>query len=314
MTGDRPGQLRWLARVRADAVDADAVARAQAELDAALAALAPADLERAASELGRFVPAASVRLRQAELAFEQGDAAHAQELLARAQELPLAGPDAERMTALEARLRGEAPPGAGPSAFPSAAQVHGTLGVVLPLSGELASAGDEALEGVLLASGVLEAPEARGPRRARAGPAAPRARLGRLAGARGRGGAGARRRSRGRRDRRAPHAARGAGRGSRRRRPRRPPRDLHPLRERGDRAPERLPHRDHARRRDGAPGRVRGDGARPAPDRDPAPAGRLRPEHARALRERGRRARGARSWPRRAIPPRRSTSRARCAS
>jgi branched-chain amino acid transport system substrate-binding protein len=154
--GDRAGWLRWLARVRADEADAEGVARAQSALDAALASLSAAELERAAEELGRFVPAASVRLRQAELAFDRGDAARAQELVAEAQALPLAGPDAERMAALEARLRGEAAP--APSAFPSGAQVQGTLGVVLPLSGELASAGEEVLDGVLLASGVLDLP------------------------------------------------------------------------------------------------------------------------------------------------------------
>ena len=154
--GDRAGRLRWLARVRADAGDAEAAALAQAELDEALAALSATELERAAAALGRFVPAASVRLRQAELAFERGEAEEAQHLLTRAQALPLAGPDAERMAALEARLRGEEPPATAASAFPNAAQVQGTLGVVLPLSGELASAGDEVLEGVLLASGVFE--------------------------------------------------------------------------------------------------------------------------------------------------------------
>jgi branched-chain amino acid transport system substrate-binding protein len=95
-----------------------------------------------------------VRLRQAQLALEKGDADTARELVARAQALPLAGPDAERLAALEAQLRGDSVPGA----FPDATQVQGTLGVVLPLSGELASAGDEVLEGVLLASGVFDAP------------------------------------------------------------------------------------------------------------------------------------------------------------
>jgi ABC-type branched-subunit amino acid transport system substrate-binding protein len=154
--GHHAGRLRWLARVRADAPDAAAVSAAQAELDAALAGLTARELEVAADELGRFVPAASVRLRQAQLALENGDADAARELAAGAQSLPLAGPDAERLAALEARLRGEPAPGA----FPDAAQVQGTLGVVLPLSGELASAGDEVLEGILLASGVFDAPPA----------------------------------------------------------------------------------------------------------------------------------------------------------
>jgi len=160
---DRTGRLRWLARVRGDAADAAETARAQEALDAALGALSAAELEDAAEELGRAVPAASVRIRQAELAIAAGDAERAAELVARASELPLAGPDPERLAALEARLRGEAPPGAPApgSAFYAAAEVQGTLGVVLPLTGELGAAGREALDGVLLASGVLEPAAAR---------------------------------------------------------------------------------------------------------------------------------------------------------
>ena len=161
--GDRSARLRWLARVRADQDGAEGVERVDAELDAALAELSPADLERAARELGRAVPAGRVRLRQAELALEAGDAAEAGRFLAHASQLPLTPGDAERLTAFEARLRGgplpgtELAPGGTPSAFPDTARAEGAVGVVLPLSGELAGAGEEALDGILLASGVLGA-------------------------------------------------------------------------------------------------------------------------------------------------------------
>jgi ABC-type branched-subunit amino acid transport system substrate-binding protein len=160
--GDRSGRLRWLARVRGDQDGEADLGRVDAELEAAIAELSPEELERAARELGRAVPAGRVRLRQAELALAGGDAEEAGRLLARASQLPMTPGDAERLTAFEARLRGgplpgtEPLPGAGPSVFPGAG-AEGTLGVVLPLSGELAGPGHEALDGILLASGVLDA-------------------------------------------------------------------------------------------------------------------------------------------------------------
>ena len=160
--GDRSGRLRWLARVRGDQDGEADLDRVDAELEAALADLSPAELERAAGELGRAVPAGRVRLRQAELALARGDAAEAERMLERASQLPMTPGDAEHLTAFEARLRGGPPPGTqpapggAPSAFPVADRAEGTLGVVLPLSGELAGAGQEALDGILLASGVLE--------------------------------------------------------------------------------------------------------------------------------------------------------------
>lgn len=170
--GDRTGRLRWLAQLRGDQGSEADLARVDAELGAALAALSPDELERAARELGRSVPAARVRLRQAEQALASGDAAEASRLLELASQLPLTPADAEHLTAFEAKLAGGgAAASTGLSAFPDAAGARGALGVVLPLSGELAGAGQEALDGVLLASGVLEGP--RGGAQDAAAPGAP---------------------------------------------------------------------------------------------------------------------------------------------
>jgi len=156
--GDRTGRLRWLAQLRGDQGSEADLAKVDAELGAALAALSPDELERAARELGRSVPAARVRLRQAEQALAGGDAGEAERLLELASQLPLTPGDAEHLTAFEAKLAGGGAAAAASelSAFPDAAGVRGALGVVLPLSGELAGAGQEALDGILLASGVLE--------------------------------------------------------------------------------------------------------------------------------------------------------------
>jgi branched-chain amino acid transport system substrate-binding protein len=154
--GDVPGHLRWLARVRSDQEKPEDVARVDAELESALVALSPEELERAARDLGRVVPAARVLLRQADLALGRGDAEQAARLLERASRLPLAPPDATRLTAFEDRLHGGVGPAGGVTAFPDGARIRGTLGVVLPLSGEIAGAGEETLDGILLASGVLD--------------------------------------------------------------------------------------------------------------------------------------------------------------
>lgn len=154
--GDHSGHLAWLARVRGDQESEADLARVDAELEAALAALSASQLEAAARELGRSVPAARVRLRQAENALAFGDLAEAQRLFELASQLPMTPADGERLTAFEARLAGGAAAPGGLAGLPDAASVRGTLGAVLPLTGELAGAGREALDGVLLASGVLE--------------------------------------------------------------------------------------------------------------------------------------------------------------
>jgi branched-chain amino acid transport system substrate-binding protein len=155
--GDRPARLRWLAQLRGDQQNEADVAHVDGELEAAIATLSADELELAARELDRAVPAGRVRLRQAELAYAVGDAEGAARWLARASELPLTPADAERLAAFEAVVRGGPAPGdGGGSSFLDATRARGTIGVVLPLSGELASAGQGTLDGILLASGVLD--------------------------------------------------------------------------------------------------------------------------------------------------------------
>jgi branched-chain amino acid transport system substrate-binding protein len=152
-----PGaRLRWLARVRAgepEGASRDAVDR---EIDETLLQMSAAELQQTAEQLGRRVPAGRVRLRQAELFLERGDAEAAERALELARRLPLSPADAERLALLEARFAGapEMPGLFAPGDLPDGALVKGTIGVVLPLSGPLAAAGEEALDGILLASGL----------------------------------------------------------------------------------------------------------------------------------------------------------------
>jgi ABC-type branched-subunit amino acid transport system substrate-binding protein len=73
--------------------------------------------------------------------------------------LPLSSGDAERLALLEARLAGapDIPGVFAPGDLPDGARVQGTLGVVLPLSGPLAGPGTDALDGIVLATGIFRA-------------------------------------------------------------------------------------------------------------------------------------------------------------
>jgi ABC-type branched-subunit amino acid transport system substrate-binding protein len=161
-------RLRWLSRVRADQEDEETAARVDAEIGQLLATMEPEALEAAADQLGRRVPAARVRLRQAELALRAGDFAAAEAAIARASTLPLTDADVSRLAALEAAVERGVGPRRGllaglPSVHdvriephPDPASASGTLGVVLPLSGSFASYGEEILLGILLAAGIFD--------------------------------------------------------------------------------------------------------------------------------------------------------------
>ncbi|HTF34803.1 MAG TPA: penicillin-binding protein activator [Myxococcota bacterium] len=167
--GDHSAQLVWLGQLRAAQPDADSVALVDVEIDELTARLDPDTLDRAADKLGDRVPAARLRLRQAELALQRRDVGAALLALAQASRLPLSADEAPRLAELERRTHtleeseALARSGSGESgaAKPSAeallpgANAVGTIGVVLPLSGQLARFGEESLQGILLAAGVF---------------------------------------------------------------------------------------------------------------------------------------------------------------
>jgi branched-chain amino acid transport system substrate-binding protein len=163
--GDAVARLRWLSRVRSDQASPEAVAAVDQEIEDVVRHMDEAALASAAEQLGRHVPAGRIRMRQAEMALASGDEERARSLLRLAAELPLEPADAERFATLEALVSGGGPADAL-ALFPGldeaqplfdAARTEGTLGVVLPLTGSLASFGAESLEGVLLAAGLFDA-------------------------------------------------------------------------------------------------------------------------------------------------------------
>jgi hypothetical protein len=85
--------------------------RIDAEIEQLLATLDPQQLDAAAQQLGRRIPAARLRLRQAELALQAGDSAGAEAAINQASRLPLTNEDASRLATLEAALREGAGPG-----------------------------------------------------------------------------------------------------------------------------------------------------------------------------------------------------------
>ncbi len=166
MRGDTPAQLRWLAQLLADRLGAAEQRATREQIDAAVDALAPERLEQSAEAIGPHPPAAQLYLRAAELALAAADGSRAQTLVKAARRVPLLKDDAQRLVQLEQRLAAGAvlandPAPEAAAAVPQAggAGLRATLGVVLPLSGAYASFGEETLQGILLATGILSAAE-----------------------------------------------------------------------------------------------------------------------------------------------------------
>jgi ABC-type branched-subunit amino acid transport system substrate-binding protein len=173
---DPVAQLRWLARLRAEETNPDAVALVDVEIDEILQSLDSRDLGRAARQINREIPAARIQMLVAERALEAGDADAARDAIRRAERLPTPPQYVGRLSATRERLRltEEGPPDLSDlptfsqmstRAPPSTDQAVGTVGVVLPLSGRFAQFGEESLQGILLAAGIFdEARSNRAPR------------------------------------------------------------------------------------------------------------------------------------------------------
>jgi branched-chain amino acid transport system substrate-binding protein len=163
---DPVAQLRWLARLRAEEPDADAVALIDVEIDEIVRGLDGRGLARAARQIDAEIPAARIQVARAERALDAADLDEAREALDRAAELPIAPQYASRLRSARERLRmrEEGPPDltdlptfaeVRSVRVPPTAEATGTIGVVLPLSGRFAHFGEEALQGILLAAGIF---------------------------------------------------------------------------------------------------------------------------------------------------------------
>ena len=143
------------------------------EVDELIANAAPAELDSMLEALDRRPPAAAIAIELARRAVEGGEVTQAEERLARAKRLARGREQRATVKALEMRLaEGPANVAAAASLAPlrelsesarlDTRGAQGTLGVVLPLSGDFAEFGEASLRGILLATQVFEVGEGDG--------------------------------------------------------------------------------------------------------------------------------------------------------
>ncbi len=97
-------EIFWLAGVRAEAPDPDAVALVDVEIDERLGGLSRPDLDKLAEKLRGAVPAGRVRIREAEVSLQLGQVEAAGAALTKAATLALTKADAARLARVEKEL------------------------------------------------------------------------------------------------------------------------------------------------------------------------------------------------------------------
>ncbi len=167
---DHVERVYWLASVREaerEAENEEAVEATDRQIDSLIALMSDDDLDRAADQLDRRIPAARVRLARARLQLEAGDLDAARSSLERARRLELAPPytaqldDVAREIALRERILAAEdglPTFRDVAALPpiETDRAQGTIGVVLPLTGDFAVYGQRCLRGILLATRIFD--------------------------------------------------------------------------------------------------------------------------------------------------------------
>jgi len=163
---DPVAKLRWLARLR-PLVTRDEVAAVDAEINGLIYSLDSSELERAIDQIGSDIPAARLQLRRSSIALAEGDVDTAERAWKTAASLPK-----EAETQREFELLGEriqirrSRPGdvlqmptfaeAMRKKVPRTDGARGTIGVILPLTGQFGQFGNDSLKGILLAAGVFD--------------------------------------------------------------------------------------------------------------------------------------------------------------
>jgi tetratricopeptide (TPR) repeat protein len=165
---DPVAKIGLLAALRSGESDERVRARIDAQLDDLLAQLDRAQLAKVAKRGEPEIPAARALLVSAEKALDIGDYDEARNQIERASRMQMAPAYATRLALAADRLRllesGRADTEFFPSfedaasvGLPSTSDAQGAIGVVLPLSGNFADFGEEALRGILLAAGTFDA-------------------------------------------------------------------------------------------------------------------------------------------------------------
>jgi len=165
---DPVSRIRWLATLRAGESDEQVRLRIDAQIDDLLAQLNRAQLALAAKRVEPEIPAARALLVAADRALDVGDFDGARSGIERAARMQMAPAYAAKLTLAADRLRALESGLADTEFFPtfddassvglpSTSSAQGVIGVVLPLSGNFATFGQEALRGILLAAGTFDA-------------------------------------------------------------------------------------------------------------------------------------------------------------
>jgi len=165
---DPVAKIGWLASMRAAETDEPAQARIDAQIDDLLAQLDRDQLAQVVDRVEPEIPAARALLASAERSLDVGDYDAAHDAIERASKLPMTPAYAKRLAVAADRLQalesGQIDTrlfttfeDAARMGLPSTASARGTIGVVLPLSGNFADFGEEALRGILLATGTFDA-------------------------------------------------------------------------------------------------------------------------------------------------------------
>jgi ABC-type branched-subunit amino acid transport system substrate-binding protein/predicted negative regulator of RcsB-dependent stress response len=165
---DPVARIRWLAALRADEADEQARTRIDAQIDGLLAQLDRARLALVAKRMEPEIPAARALLAAVERSLDVDDYRFARNGIERASRMQIAPAYAARLALAADRLRALESGQADTQFFPtfedaarfglsSIDSAQGAIGVVLPLSGDFAAFGQEALRGILLAAGTFDA-------------------------------------------------------------------------------------------------------------------------------------------------------------
>ncbi|MBW2693151.1 MAG: penicillin-binding protein activator, partial [Deltaproteobacteria bacterium] len=165
---DPVAKIGLLATLRSGESDEQVRARIDAQLDDLLAQLDRAQLALVAKRVEPEIPAARALLVYADQALDVGDYDGARSRIEQASRMQMAPAYATRLALVADRLRvlesGRADTEFFPTfedaasvGLPSTSDAQGSIGVVLPLSGNFADFGEEALRGILLAAGTFDA-------------------------------------------------------------------------------------------------------------------------------------------------------------
>jgi len=165
---DPIGRIRSLSAMRTEQTDARDRAGIDAQIDDLLAQLDRVQLALVASQIEPEIPAARALLIAAERSLDMADFDAARSEIESASRMQMAPAYAARQALAADRLRALESglsdtqffptfEDAASAGIPSTSSASGVIGVVLPLSGNFAAFGHEALRGILLAAGTFDA-------------------------------------------------------------------------------------------------------------------------------------------------------------